>query len=185
MSTSKISSKSSKTFSTSGVVTFIVTLIILLAAGLMVGLFYLISEFEYPGVEREMEVGSDMVTMFYTTLVVILLIMVAVRVLRRRFDFITVSDEGVTTRCAYPFWEKPDKVKKHVQFFPWEEIERIGYTVSGKEGVPTCLVIRTIDGLYFGISLEYFRWKRIKEQILRFEDCESFGDHKLFVESIS
>ena len=95
MSTSKISSKSSKTFSTSGVVTFIVTLIILLATGLMVGLFYLISEFEYPGVEREMEVGSDMVTMFYTTLVVILLIMVAVRVLRRRFDFITVSDDAV------------------------------------------------------------------------------------------
>ena len=151
----------------------------------MVGLFYLISEFEYPGVEREMEVGSDMVTMFYIPLVIILLIMVAVRVLRRRFDFITVSDEGVTTRCAYPFWEKPEKVEKHVQFFPWEEIERIGYTVSGEEGVPTCLVIRTIDGLYFGISLEYFRWKRIKEQILRFEDCESFGDHKLFVESIS
>lgn len=151
----------------------------------MVGLFYLISEFEYPGVEREMEVGSDMVTMFYTTLVVILLIVLAVRVLRRRFDFITVSDEGVTTRCAYPFWEKPDKVEKHVQFFPWEEIEQIGYTVSGEEGAPTCLVIRTIDGLYFGISLEYFRWKRIKEQILRFKDCESFGDHKLFVESIS
>ena len=175
MSTSKISSKSSKTFSTSGVVTFIVTLIILLAAGLMVGLFYLISEFEYPGVE----------TMFYIPLVIILLIMVAVRVLRRRFDFITVSDEGVTTRCAYPFWERPEKVEKHVQFFPWEEIERIGYTVSGEEGVPTCLVIRTIDGLYFGISLEYFRWKRIKEQILRFVACESFGDHTLFGESIS
>ena len=94
--------------------TFIVTLTILLAAGLMVGLFYLISEFEYPGVEREMEVGSDMVTMFYIPLVIILLIMVAVRVLRRRFDFITVSDEGVTTRCAYPFWEKPDKVEKHL-----------------------------------------------------------------------
>lgn len=151
----------------------------------MVGLFYLISEFEYPGVEREMEVGSDMVTMFYIPLVIILLIMVAVRVLRRRFDFITVSDEGVTTRCAYSLREKPGKVEKQIQFFPWGEIDQIGYTVTGEKNVPICLVIRTIDDLYFGISLEYFRWKRIKEQILCFEDCESFGDHDMFVESIA
>ena len=185
MSTSKASPKSSKTFSSSGVVNLLVSLIILITAGLLAGLFYLVSVFEYPGVDREMEVVDDMMTMFYIPFVVILLIVLAVRILRRRFDFITVSDEGVSTNCAYPLWEKSEKVEKHIRFFLWEEIDRIGYTVSGEEEVPTCMVIRTIDGLHFGISLEYFRWKRIKEQILRFEDCESFGDHEMFVESIT
>ena len=185
MSISNTSPKSSKTFSTSGVVTLLVSLVILIAAGLLVGLFYLVSVFEYPGVDREMEVADDMMTMFYIPFVVILLIVLAVRILRRRFDFITVSDEGVTTKCAYPLKEKPEKVEKYIRFFPWEEIDRIGYTVSGEKEVPTCLVIHTIDGFHFAISLEYFRWKRIKEQILRFEDCESFGDHEMFMESIT
>lgn len=185
MPTSKTYPKSSKTFSTSGVVTIIVTLLILLTAALLAGLFYLISVFEYPGVEREMEVEDDMVTIFFIPFVIVLQIVVAVRVFKQRSDFITISDDGVTTKCAYRLWEKPEKAEKQIQFFPWDEIERIGYTVIGEKKEPVCLVIHTIDDLYFGIPLKFFRWKRIKERILLFEDCGSFGDHDMFVESIA
>ena len=165
--------------------TLTVALLILLTAALFAGLFYLISVFEYPGVEREMEVTNDMVTIFYIPLVIFLLIVVVVRVFKQRSDFITISDDGVTTKCAFPLWEKPEKTERQIQFFPWNEIERIGYTVSGEKKEPVFLVIHTIDDLYFGIPLKFFRWKRIKERILLFEDCGSFGDHDMFVESIA